>query len=125
MSENYDRGKVSYWRWTDGRQGSGYKILYLWNFLIDLVVIYFPQGSHIKPHTDPVSKGTHHRINLVLWKAKKGGRFTSAGEIKPKFLTQRFIYFRPDITTHAVSTIQEGQRWVLSIGWNWPWGKDD
>lgn len=115
----YDRGKVKYWRWTDGRQGSGYKILYLWNFIFDFVIIRYPVGSYINPHTDPVDKGRHHRINVQLKSPKEGGEFScDIKHVVVKF--PRFVWFRPDIGVHSVTEVKGSERWMFSIGWIWP-----
>lgn len=118
----YGRGKTKYWRWTDGRQGSGYKIFYMWNWLFDFLIIRYPTDSYIHWHVDPVPAPLkHHRVNIVLKEAKEGGDFEYnaideeiGGLIKTK---QRFIRFRPDIEKHRVHKITKGERWVLSIGW--------
>jgi hypothetical protein len=130
MKDKYRRGKVKYWRWTAGRQGSGYKIFYMWNWLFDFLIIRYPTGSYIHWHNDPVpSPKKHHRINIVLWEAEEGGEFERIVAVDPmawpdlkptrRFIKtkQRFVHFRPDIEDHMVHKITKGERWVLSLGW--------
>jgi len=122
VKDTYGRGAIKLFRWVNGRQGSGYKIMYLWNWKFDLVFIRYPVESYIDWHVDPVPKGLeHHRVNIILRKAE-GGEFMVMGNwegvkapmTQPK---RRVIYFRPDIVTHSVSKVTKGERWVLSIGW--------
>jgi len=108
----------SAFRWQEGRQLSGYdKMLLLtgmWPRPFDIYVLRFPEGSEIKPHTDPVSESEHYRLNVVIWKAKEGGAFHCAN---PIFETQRIKYFRPDVSEHGVSKVVRGNRYVFSVGW--------
>ena len=115
----YGRDKVKYWQWISGRQGSGYMIFYMWNFLFDCLIIRYPRGSYITPHVDPVTKGQHHRINIELTTPHLGGEFScKLKHVLVKF--PRFVWFRPDIGTHSVSEVIGSERWVLSFGWIWP-----
>lgn len=119
MKDIYGRGKIKFFRWVNGRQGSGYKIMYFWNWLFDLVLIRYPVGSYINWHVDPVPKGLkHHRINIAIKQSEIGGEFEYGNDISDTGLTkQRFVYFRPDVTMHKVHEIKKGERWILSIGW--------
>jgi hypothetical protein len=105
-------------RWRRGRQGSGYdKMLILesyWPIPFDVYILRYPEGSEIAAHTDPVSKGDHYRLNVVLLRAKEGGEFRCDG---PLFDSPRIKYFRPDISQHSVDKVTRGRRYVLSIGW--------
>jgi hypothetical protein len=105
-------------RWQSGRQKSGYdKMLLLqsmWPLPFDVYILRFPEGSEIKPHTDPVSFGRHFRLNIVLKQAKVGGEFQCK---TPLFQTKRIKFFRPDACEHSVSKLKCGTRYVLSIGW--------
>jgi hypothetical protein len=106
--------------WTEGRQGSGYFKLKLFEskrFKFDIYLLKFPFASYINWHTDPSIDGyEHHRLNIVLKKAK-GGRFMINDQFHYFESNGRFNYFRPDIQEHAVSIIYKGTRYVLSIGW--------
>jgi hypothetical protein len=108
-------------RWQSGRQSSGYdKMLLLqsmWPLPFDLYILRFPEGSEVKPHTDPVSFGRHFRLNIVLKPATVGGEFQCAN---PIFETSRIKLFRPDACEHSVTKVELGTRYVLSIGWVLP-----
>lgn len=119
MEDQYGRGKVKYWRWTDGRQGSGYKIFYMWNWKFDFLFIRYPEGSYINWHNDPVPAPLkHHRINIVLREAEGGMFEYKHVDSHVSVVTKaRFVYFRPDVMFHKVWKIVKGERWVLSIGW--------
>lgn len=95
---------------------------------LDCYILRFKQGSSIDWHTDPVSDAfTHHRLNIYIKRAKKGGRIMSKrivldgekrGAIKLTLKHKlRFDYMRPDITEHAVEKVEEGSAYILSIGW--------
>jgi len=105
-------------KWNPGRQGSGYfkiKLFeYNWPVPFDCYILKFPEGSHIKSHRDPVTNGSHFRLNLVLLKAKKGGEFICENAI---FNLNRIKLFRSDIHEHSVNKVISGTRYVLSIGW--------
>lgn len=116
MKDTYGRGKVKYLTWIDGRQGSGYKIMYLWNWKFDLVLIRYPEGSFIRWHTDPVPAPLkHHRINFTVRQAE-GGRFYCK-DMPTHLKFKRIVRFRPDIQMHKVSRVTKGERWVISLGW--------
>lgn len=85
-----------------------------WPIAFDLYLLRFNQGSEIPLHTDEVSKGQHHRINIILKNADIGGDFVCKKTI---FESSRIKYFRPDISAHQVTKIIKGKRIVLSIGW--------
>lgn len=105
-------------RWEAGRQTSGYdKMLLLTGMYplpFDVYALRFPVGSEILEHVDTVEKGRHYRFNIILKKSKVGGLFNCSNCI---FETNRIKLFRPDISKHSVSKVQEGARYVLSIGW--------
>ncbi len=105
-------------RWERGRQQSGYdKMLLfgtLWPVKCDTYLLKFPEGSEIKPHTDPVRTGRHYRLNIVLKNAKEGGDFICQN---PIYESKRIKLFRPDLCQHQVSKIIQGNRYLLSIGW--------
>ena len=105
-------------RWQRGRQDSGYDKMLLcgayWPIKFDTYLIKFPVGSEIKPHTDKVNSGKHFRLNIVLKRAQLGGEFICENTL---FQSKRIKLFRPDITEHAVTKIEKGNRYILSIGW--------
>ena len=107
-------------RWQSGRQGSGYdKMLLLtapWPVPFDSYLIRYPEGSSIPPHTDPVQRGRHYRLNIILKSPRSGGEFVCRN---PIYASDRIKLFRPDVSEHSVSLVQGGSRYVLSIGWVW------
>lgn len=106
------------WRWQRGRQGSGYDKLLLggmrWPLPCDCYLLRFPTGASVPPHTDRVKQGRHYRLNIILRPARRGGEFVCE---RPIHASGRIKLFRPDVEEHSVTTIDEGTRWVLSIGW--------
>jgi hypothetical protein len=108
-------------KWQEGRQGSGYQKLKLFEskwLKCDVYLLKFPTGSAIDYHYDQVKGYQHSRINVILKKAKKGGKFYIEGLAGyPRFIKSRVVWFRPDIDYHGVTPIEEGTRYVLSIGW--------
>ncbi len=105
-------------RWQRGRQGTGYdKLLLLANPLFipfDLYLLRFPSGTEIPPHRDPVTDKRHFRLNIILKKPIAGGEFVCEN---PIFATKRIKLFRSDTSVHAVTRVQGGSRYVLSLGW--------
>ena len=105
-------------RWERGRQGTGYdKLLLLANPLLipfDCYLLRYPVGTHTPLHRDPVTGGRHYRLNLVVWRSPSGGDFICDSAL---FQSRRLNLFRSDISTHAVSRVEGGPRYVLSIGW--------
>lgn len=105
-------------RWRRGRQDSGYdKMLLLtaaWPLRFDSYLIRYPPGAEIPPHTDPVSRGRHYRLNIVLKRSPIGGEFICSA---PIFTSARIKLFRPDACEHSVTRVEGGSRYVLSIGW--------
>lgn len=105
-------------RWQRGRQGTGYdKMLLLtarWPVPFDAYLIRYPDGSEIPPHTDPVGAGRHYRLNIILKSPASGGEFVCAD---PLLATKRIKLFRPDASTHGVTRVVGGSRYVFSVGW--------
>jgi len=110
----------SAFRWQSGRQGSGYdKMLLLtapWPVPFDSYLIRYPEGSSIPAHTDPVQRGRHYRLNIILKSPGSGGEFVCAN---PIYASRRIKLFRPDACEHSVTLVQGGSRYVLSVGWVW------
>lgn len=106
--------------WQQGRQGTGYlkrRLLHRTGPPVpfDLYLLKYPPGAHIPEHTDPVAKGRHFRLNIVL-KRGRGGAFRCAAPIVD---TPRVKLFRPDLQPHAVEPVY-ATRYVLSLGWLLP-----
>ena len=106
-------------KWKLGRQKSGYSRLTLCQLNIgkmklDSHIIKFPEGSCIPEHIDPVDGYNHYRLNIILRKAKSGGKFYSQKQIFS--FRNRVFLFRPDKYKHSVSMIEIGTRIVFSVG---------
>jgi hypothetical protein len=100
--------------WERGRQQSGYdKLLLLEGARFDLYLLRFPVGSCVPMHRDPVDGAGHLRVNVVVVPARRGGEFSCQGAILD---WARLKVFRSDLCEHAVSEIEAGTRWVLSLG---------
>jgi hypothetical protein len=115
----------NYFRWKDGRQGTGYKkfeILISKRFNLDLHILRYEAGSSIPYHYDRVgSDYEHHRVNIVVYPAKVGGefrydKFNKFGQRNKVTHFGPLVYFRPDLIGHSVAYIESGTRYVLSIG---------
>ena len=104
-------------RWDRGRQDSGYEKMKLIgaSFIpFDLYIIRYKVGNSIPEHLDPVDeKYNHHRLNIIIKQSKKGGQLSIDG----KKVKRRVVLFRPDIQKHSVTKIEEGSRYIISIGW--------
>lgn len=105
-------------RWQCGRQNSGYDKMLLftlpWPLPFDSYLIRYPDGSAVPPHKDPVQRGRHYRLNVILKAPRSGGEFLCAA---PIYSSKRVKLFRPDKCEHSVSRVEGGSRYVLSIGW--------
>lgn len=105
-------------KWEKGRQKTGYdKMLLcgaLWPVKFDMYLLRFPEGCEVPPHKDTVLNGCHYRLNVVLKKAKVGGDFICEN---PIFESSRIKFFRPDKSSHSVTNVQKGNRYLLSVGW--------
>ena len=105
-------------RWKSGRQQTGYeKMLLLANpFIVpfDCYILRYKQGAEVPEHTDPVDGKRHYRLNVVLKKARSGGEFVCSSTI---FESSRIKLFRPDQAAHSVTRVDEGTRYVFSLGW--------
>lgn len=101
-------------KWVAGQLGSGYEKLTLLKFpCLDMHLIRFPKGSHIDPHVDPAPKGRQWRMNVVLKVCEQGGDFVCPNA----FVNwRRLKIFRPDVQTHEVTRVTEGDRLVLTVG---------
>ena len=104
--------------WFKGRQDTGYEaftLIYSKRLKFDCYILRYKIGSFIPPHIDKVnSDEKHYRLNIVIWPAKKGGELNCEKSI---FRVGPINFFRPDLYIHSVSKVEEGVRYVLSIGW--------
>lgn len=94
-----------------------------WPIFADTMIFKYPVGVGRTPHRDPMpakrKDWRHYRLNFVYWMSKKGGDFNML-EGKPIFQWWRFVLFRPDLYLHEVTPVEEGTRYILSIGWSLP-----
>lgn len=111
-----------YWKWRDGRQDSGYKILtiywfYLPYFETDCHLIYYPTGSRLPVHRDKFynlgQEMNHYRLNILLKKPKTGGKFFCRKTIINWW---RVSLFKASKWTHGVTKVENGERLVLTFG---------
>lgn len=105
-------------KWERGRQDGGYdKLLILSSAIIpfDIWLLRFPKGARIDEHVDPVdAEFNHYRMNVIVKPTKRGGEF----RVTKAIINWRFLkLFRPDVSPHSVTQVDEGTRYVLSIGW--------
>jgi hypothetical protein len=104
-------------RWQEGRSGGGYRKLTIFECRFplcwDMHILHIPTGSHVAPHTDPVTGMSHWRLNVLLKKSKEGGEFVTESSVID---LPRIKLFRPDISKHMVTEVTKGDRVCLSIG---------
>lgn len=105
-------------RWKEGRQSTGYSVMtliYSKLLKLDCYILRYRVGAYIPAHQDKVSEGfKHYRLNIELKAAKKGGELICVESI---FRLGPINLFRPDEVIHAVTKVEQGTRYVLSIGW--------
>jgi len=111
------------WKWIHGRQEAEYsKLPLLLGKTFDFYLLKFPDKSSIPCHVDPVSSGLkHHRLNITVKSPCIGtGRFRCSGPYK-SWLGGRIVYFRPDIYSHSLTTVDmmwsNESMYMLSFGW--------
>lgn len=109
-------------RWQEGARKSGYFVMPLmWvekkysPIPFDMYILKYPEGSSIRPHRDPLGNSEHYRINVFLTRPP-GGEFVCEN---PIFQNSRIALFRPDVSTHSVTEVLKGTRYVWSFGWSW------
>lgn len=105
-------------KWEQGRQGTGYEKLKIFQFLnMDCYILRYKVGDFIPTHKDPVPNRKHWRLNIELKKAKVGGIFQYYDTSRNLWVTPgRISRFRSDIFKHRVSRIGKGSRVVLTFG---------
>lgn len=83
--------------------------------MFDIYLLKFNTGAEVLDHKDPspIVGHEHHRLNIVLKPAIRGGKFVIQGRSQEG----RVHRFRPDKYKHKVTKVKEGTRYVLSIGW--------
>jgi hypothetical protein len=74
----------------------------------------YDTNSYIPKHKDPANGRRIYRLNLEIVKAKSGGEF-----VCNKLLwswANRVYVFRADNSYHYVTRVEQGSRWVISLG---------
>jgi hypothetical protein len=106
------------WHWKPGRQGTGYEALPLIIsklLRLDCYILRYRKGAGIPAHRDAAPPGArHYRLNVIIWPARKGGDLTCESYL---FRLGPLKFFRPDLALHSVSPVEEGVRYVFSLGW--------
>lgn len=103
-------------KWIEGRQNSGYwkMVLLFSKFLeMDIHLLKFEEGVRVPWHKDPTKSGRHFRLNIYL-NRPGGGDLELRGEAI--FNNRLFHLFRPDVVEHAMTAVEGGTLYMLSIG---------
>lgn len=108
----------SFFKWQKGRQNTGYDkklVLFipLYFLVLDCYLLRFAKGSQIPEHVDKVDKYHHYRLNIVLNSSFKGGDFVCN---QAYINTAKIKFFKSDEMPHSVTPVEQGVRYVLSIG---------
>lgn len=80
---------------------------------LSIYLVHYASGHQVLPHVDGVSEGRLYKLNCVLVKPRRGGRFSCERTLFN--LRDRLVLFRPDLHEHRVSRIEAGSRWLLSF----------
>ncbi len=85
----------------------------------DRYLLRYELGASVPPHIDPpLSEGRNHvRLNAVIRQSIRGGVLVLDGE-EIALSEGDAVVFRPDLQSHAVTTIDDGSRLLWSIGCN-------
>lgn len=103
-------------KWIQGRQDTGYYKMPIWvskYFKFDIYLLKFEAGVKVPWHRDPAATGKHFRLNVYL-SNPGGGQLLLKGD---SIFNNRFFHlFRPDIVEHAMTEVEGGTLYMLSIG---------
>ncbi len=80
---------------------------------LSVSLVTYPQGHKVLRHHDPMGSGRYYKLNVVLQKPQRGGQFHADKLIFSVF--NRVFLFRPDLYSHSVTRIEQGQRKLLSV----------
>jgi hypothetical protein len=117
---------MKFWTWEYGRQNGGYSKMLLAGskrLKFDVYLLRLPTHSIVRPHKDPSPNGyEHHRLNITLKSARWGGVTMIENQDQVVDLLDfieapKIYHFRPDQVYHYVTTVLDGEVWLLSIGW--------
>lgn len=106
---------MEYFKWVVGRQtrSTYYKMcLYsfkLFGFGFDGYLLWYPEGTILPQHRDPVDNGEHYRLNITL-----NGESTFYCADGRGINNDRINYFRPDIYLHSLYAYKNTLK--LSLG---------
>lgn len=105
-------------KWVQGRQNSGYFKMCLFRsklLKMDMYLLKFEKGVEVPWHTDPAKTGRHFRFNLYL--SKPGGGELLLEKGKRAIFSNRLCHlFRADEVRHAMTQVEGGTLYMLSIG---------
>lgn len=115
MKKQIGSSSLRLWKWGNDSYHTGYRIFTLcFSKLFDCYIFHYKLGSYIPKHKDPSAGRKIYRLNIELVKAAKGGQFVCNKMIWS--LWNRIYLFRADDSYHYVTLIEQGSRWVFSIG---------
>lgn len=105
-------------KWISGRQNTGYwkmPIVRSKLFRFDIYILKFEEGVEVPWHTDPAKTGRHFRFNLYLTNPGGGQLLLEKG--KRAIFSNRLCHlFRADDIQHAMTKVEGGTLYMLSIG---------
>lgn len=105
-------------KWIQGRQHSGYWkmpiIVSRW-LRFDIYLLKFEAGVEVPWHVDPAKTGRHFRLNFYLTHPS-GGQLLLEKNKKAIFSNRLCHLFRADIIQHAMTQVEGGTLYMLSIG---------
>jgi len=78
----------------------------------DTVIIRYPSGSELPLHRDVVKGFKCYRFNFSFNLGSGGELICDNVIFRSKYLN----IFRPDANMHGVSKVENGTRWVFTIG---------
>lgn len=76
--------------------------------------IYYPAGTRMHPHKDPVPKGEYWRMGVVITGADKGGVLSINGKQITLKVGDGYL-FEAAGSEHEVSEVEEGERIVFTM----------
>lgn len=89
----------------------------------DFYLLYFPQDSFVRPHTDEAPSGMRHiRANVAVTIAEDGGElvvpngFYKSSWLQIKFSPGNGIIFEPSAVEHSLKRVNKGSQLWVSLG---------
>ena len=105
--------------WVAGVVGTGFSIFTIARVIkrtpipFAIYLLRYPTGAYIPAHRDVRTKKRMFHLIVTLTRPP-GGVFISENVL---FKWGPFVLFRPDLSTHSVTPVLKGTRYVLLIGW--------